>query len=215
MCLESAHLRPRQHWDHAPSILRSRCSVAFEHDDGGGDACVVGNRDKAAADAQALGVGVGGAQKRELRRAAGVGADLDVVPPDVGLTAEGFGGGFLGREAAGEGQRAIWTMTQVRALVLGQDALPQAITETRKRSALTRDGRHVDAQPNDHSALDAGRPLREPALDGRAQVANGAIESDEHGVTDHGVADVQLLDLGDGCDREHIETREPVARSDL
>jgi len=137
------------------------------------------------------------------------------VPPDVGLSAQRFGGGFFGGEATRQGQGTVGTTAQVFSFVLGQDALPQAITETRKRSALTRDGRHVDAQPNDHSALDAGRPLREPALDGRAQVANGAIESDEHGVTDHGVADVQLLDLGDGCDREHIETREPVARSDL
>jgi len=153
-----------------------------------------------------------GAQESELRRSAHIGADLDVVPPDVRLATECLGGGFLGREAPGQRERSIRATAQVRTLVLGQDALPNAIAESLQRGSLASDGGDVDTKTYDHSApsptllASAARcSLREPALDRRPQVAHGAIQPDEHGIANHGVADVQFFELRDRGDVEYVE----------
>jgi len=113
--------------------------VALEHDHSGGDACVVGDRDQGAAHAQSVGVGTSRAQEGDYRTTARVGAYFDVVPPDVGVAAEGFGGGFFGSEAAGQGRCAIGALTQIGAFIFGQDALPNAVAEAREGGALALD----------------------------------------------------------------------------
>src|SRR5947207_13090857 len=105
-------------------------------------------------------MGDSGAVEYELWGAARARTNFDVVPPDVGLAAERFCCGFFGGEATGQGFCAIGAAAQLSALVLGQDALPQAIAKARKRALLERDGRDIDTQADDHTLSAARRAAR-------------------------------------------------------
>jgi len=71
----------------------------------------------------------------ELRRAARIRADLDLVPPHVGLAPERLRCSLLCRKAPRQRKRAIRTAVQVRPLGFGQDALPEPVTEAGQGSA--------------------------------------------------------------------------------
>src|SRR3954454_5388563 len=96
--------------------------LAVEHDDGGSHPGIVRDRDPNAAHAEARGVGRGRTPERHLWAAPRIGANLDIVPLDVRLTAERFRCRFLRGKAPGESHSAIGAIYCIRLFVFRQNA---------------------------------------------------------------------------------------------
>src|SRR5438128_2431605 len=101
--------------------------LAVEHHDGGSHAGIVRDRDPNAADTEAGGMVRGHTPECHLWAAPRVGAYLDIVPPDVRLTAKRLRCRFFGGKATGQSHRPLWAARQIRLFILGQNALPEAI----------------------------------------------------------------------------------------
>ena len=122
-----------------------RTSVCFERDNGGRYACVMRDRDENAPHAQAIRVLASGAQESDLRRAALVRADFDLVPPHVWLATESLRGGLFGGKTPGERRRAVSACSEVQLFARRQDALPEFVAEALERRLNAFDRGDVDA----------------------------------------------------------------------
>lgn len=127
--------------------------TAFQNDDRGGHARVVGDGDVRAHDTEFCRENGGAVVEAHDRRASRRTVNLELMPSRSGPSRESFHRGFFRRPPTGEGGGAIATVFEAGAFVFGENAVPQAVAVAIEGGLHALNRSDIDAKTEDHEGM--------------------------------------------------------------